>query len=168
MFKFKNKYTKRLLKVIPGGAHTYSRGADTFPENAPPILEKGKGVYTFGTNKQKYLDYGMGLRSVNIGYSEKSINKAAIQAIQKGNNLTRPSVIELKAAELFTSIIRNADMVKFTKNGSTAVTAAVKLSRAYTGKDIVLRCAQHPFFSYDDWFIGSTKVPRGVTSETKN
>ena len=88
----------------------------------------------------------MGLRSVNIGYSEKSINKAAIQAIQKGNNLTRPSVIELKAAELFTSIIRNADMVKFTKNGSTAVTAAVKLSRAYTGKDIVLRCAQHPFF----------------------
>ena len=116
---------------------------------------------------KKYLDYGMGLRSVNIGYSEKSINKAAIQAIQKGNNLTRPSVIELKAAELFTSIIRNADMVKFTKNGSTAVTAAVKLSRAYTGKDIVLRCAQHPFFSYDDWFIGSTKVPRGVTSETK-
>ena len=46
------------------------------------------------------------------------------------------------------------------------MTAAVKLSRAYTGKDIVLRCAQHPF-SYDDWFIGSTKVPRGVTSETK-
>lgn len=167
MLKFKNKYTKRLLKVIPGGAHTYSRGADTFPENAPPILEKGKGVYTFGTNKQKYLDYGMGLRSVNIGYSEKLINKAAIDAIQKGNNLTRPSVIELKAAELFTSIIKNADMVKFTKNGSTAVTAAVKLSRAYTGRDIVLRCAQHPFFSYDDWFIGSTKVPRGVTSETK-
>ena len=87
MFKFKNKYTKRLLKVIPG-VHILQE--QTHSRKCPPILEKGKGVYTFGTNKQKYLDYGMGLRSVNIGYSEKSINKAAIQAIQKGNNLTRP------------------------------------------------------------------------------
>ena len=53
------------------------------------------------------------------------------------------------------------------KNGSTAVTAAVKLARAYTGKKIILRCAEHSFFSFDDWFIGSTKVPRGVTNETK-
>ena len=167
MLKFKNKYTKRLLKVIPGGAHTYSRGADTFPSNAPPILEKGKGVYTYGINGKKFLDYGMGLRSVNVGYAEETINKAALEAIQKGNNLTRPSMIELEAAELFVSIIKNADMVKFTKNGSTAVTAAVKLARAYTGKEIVLRCAQHPFFSYDDWFIGSTNIPKGVTSDSK-
>ena len=56
-------------------------------------------------------------------------------------------------------------MVKFTKNGSTAVTAAVKLARAYTGKDIVLRCAEQPF-SFDDWFIGSTNIPRGITKDT--
>ena len=165
--KFKNKITKKLLKVIPGGSHTYSRGADTFPENAPPILNKGKGIYIFDHNNKKYLDYGMGLRSVNSGYAESSINNAAIDAIKKGNNLTRPSTIELKAAELIVSLIDEADMVKFTKNGSTAVTAAVKLSRAYTGKKIVLRCAEQPFFSFDDWFIGSTNVPRGVTDETK-
>ena len=167
MSKFKNKYTQKLLKVIPGGSHTYSRGADTFPSNAPSILEKGKGVYIFDETGKKYLDYGMGLRSVNIGYAEKSINKAAINAIIKGNNLTRPSLIELKAAELLTSLIKSSDMVKFTKNGSTAVTAAVKLARAYTGKNIVLRCAEQPFFSYDDWFIGSTNIPRGVTDETR-
>ena len=97
----------------------------------------------------------------------KKIDQAAIEGIFKGNNLTRPSLIELKAAELITSLIKSADMVKFTKNGSTAVTAAVKLARAYTGKKIILRCADHPFFSYDDWFIGSTKVPRGVTNETR-
>lgn len=165
--KFKDKITNRLLKVIPGGSHTYSRGADTFPENAPPILERGKGTYIFDPSNKKYLDYGMGLRSVNIGYAEDSINNAAINAIKKGNNLTRPSTIELKAAELFVSLIDEADMVKFTKNGSTAVTAAVKLARAYTGKKIVLRCAEQPFFSFDDWFIGSTKVPRGVTEETR-
>ena len=164
--KFKNKITQRLLKVIPGGSHTYSRGADTFPSNAPPMLDRGKGVYIFDNKGKKYLDYGMGLRSVNIGYAENSINNAAIEAIKKGNNLTRPSNIELNAAELFVSLIDNADMVKFTKNGSTAVTAAVKLARAYTGKKMVLRCAEQPFFSFDDWFIGSTKVPRGIPSET--
>ena len=42
-----NKLTKRLLKVIPGGSHTYSRGADTFPSNAPAILDRGKGVYIY-------------------------------------------------------------------------------------------------------------------------
>ena len=164
--KFKNNITKQLLKVIPGGAHTYSRGADTFPENAPPILEKGKGVYIFDKNNKKYLDYGMGLRAVNIGYAENLINRAAIKAINKGNNLTRPSTIELRAAQLLVSLIEESDMVKFTKNGSTSVTAAVKLARAYTGKKIILRCAEQPFFSFDDWFIGSTNIPRGVTDET--
>ena len=158
----KNKYTKSLLKVIPGGAHTYSRGADQYPFNAPPILSKGKGAYIFDQNNNVYLDYGMGLRSVNIGYSEKEINNAAIKQIYNGNNLTRPSLVELKSANLLTKIIKSADMVKFTKNGSTAVTAAVKLARAYTGKNIVLRCLDHAFFSYDDWFIGSTVVDRGI------
>tara|TARA_B100002051_G_C16735145_1_gene640799 strand:+ start:165 stop:1532 length:1368 start_codon:yes stop_codon:yes gene_type:complete len=165
--KFKNKITKELLTFIPGGAHTYSRGPDTYPSNAPAILEKGKGVYIFDEKGKKYLDYGMCLRAVNIGYAEKSINKAAIDAIIKGNNLTRPSTIELRAAKLLVSLIDNSDMVKFTKNGSTSVTAAVKLARAYTGKKIVLRCAEQPFFSYDDWFIGSTNIPRGVTDETR-
>jgi glutamate-1-semialdehyde 2,1-aminomutase len=53
-------------------------------------------------------------------------------------------------------------MVKFAKNGSTVTTAAVKLARAFTGKKHVALCAQHPFFSYDDWFIGSTLLQRGV------
>ena len=164
--KFQNKFTKKLLSVIPGGAHTYSRGADTFPSNAPAILDRGKAVYVYDEKNIKYLDYGMGLRSINIGYAENSINNAAINAIKKGNNLTRPSLIELEAAQLFISLIGNADMVKFTKNGSTAVTAAVKLARAYTGKKIILRCAEQPFFSFDDWFLGSTNVTRGVTDET--
>ena len=164
--KFINsKYTKALLKVIPGGSHTYSRGADQYPFNAPSILSKGKGAYIFDQNNKIYLDYGMGLRSVNIGYSEKEINNAAIKQINNGNNLTRPSLIELEAANMLTKIIKSADMVKFTKNGSTAVTAAVKLARAYTGKNIVLRCLDHPFFSYDDWFIGSTVVNRGIPKD---
>lgn len=155
-------YQDRLLRLIPGGAHTYSKGFDQFPSNAPQILKRGKGVYVYDENDREFLDYGMGLRSVILGYAHEEVNRAAIEQIEKGNNLTRPSMIELEAAELFVSLIDSADMVKFAKNGSTVTTAAVKLSRAYTGRTMVARCAEHPFFSYDDWFIGSTPITKGI------
>ena len=63
-------YQERLLKVIPGGAHTYSRGFDQYPLNAPQILTRGKGAYIYDSDGNKYLDYGMALRAVNIGYAE--------------------------------------------------------------------------------------------------
>lgn len=155
-------YQDRLLKAIPGGAHTYSRGYDQYPQNAPQILKRGKGAYIYDDKENKLLDYGMSLRAVNIGYANDEINKAAIQQIEYGNNLTRPSMIELEAAELFISLIDSVDMVKFTKNGSTATTAAIKLSRAYTKRTLIARCQDHPFFSYDDWFIGSTPLKKGI------
>ena len=159
-------YQERLLKAIPGGAHTYSRGFDQFPLNAPQILARGKGAYVFDAEGNRYLDYGMALRAVHIGYAEDEIDAAAIRQIQNGNNLTRASLIELEAAELLVDMIDSVDMVKFTKNGSTSVSAAVKLSRAYTGRDMIARCVDHPFFSYDDWFIGSTPLTLGIPQDT--
>lgn len=157
-----SSYQERLLAVIPGGAHTYSRGYDQFPSNAPQILTHGKGCHVFDTHGNRYLDYGMALRAVNIGYAEDEIDAAAYREMRNGNNLTRPSTIELEAAELLVSAIDSVDMVKFTKNGSTAVSAAVKIARAYTYRPLVARCADHPFFSYDDWFIASTPLTRGI------
>ena len=155
-------YKERLLKAIPGGAHTYSRGFDQFPDNAPQILKRGKGAYVYDIDDNKFLDYGMALRAVHLGYANKSVNNAALKQIESGNNLTRATIIELEAAELLIEMIDSIDMVKFTKNGSTATTAAVKLSRAHTGRTMIARCAENPFFSYDDWFIGSTPVTRGI------
>ena len=159
-------YQERLLRSIPGGAHTYSRGYDQFPTNAPEILERGKGVYIYDSKGNEYLDYGMGLRAVNLGYAESEIDEAAIKQIRNGTNLTRPSLIELEAAELLIDLVPSVEMVKFTKNGSTAVSAAVKLARAFTGRELVARCAEQPFFSYDDWFISSTPVTRGIPKQT--
>lgn len=159
-------YQQRLLRAIPGGAHTYSRGFDQYPANAPAILQRGKGAYIYAADGRRFLDYGMALRAVNIGYAEDEINAAALRQIENGNNLTRPSIVELEAAELLIDLIDSVDMVKFTKNGSTSVSAAVKLARAYTSRDLVARCAEHPFFSYDDWFIGSTPLTRGIPADT--
>ena len=145
-------FTERLLKVIPGGAHTYSRGFDQFPANAPQILRNGQGAYTYDEQGNKFLDYGMALRAVHLGYANPDINQA--------------SLIELEAAEILVDLIDSVDMVKFTKNGSTAVSAAIKLARAYTGREMIARCVDHPFFSYDDWFIASTPITRGIPAST--
>jgi glutamate-1-semialdehyde 2,1-aminomutase len=158
-------YSIMINSLIPGGAHTYSRGDDQFPANAPPILNRGEGAWVWDMNGNKYLDYGMALRAVTLGYSYQPVANAAIEEIRKGNNLTRASITELKAAETLTGLIPSANMVKFAKNGSTVTTAAVKLARAYTGKKYIVRCLDHPFFSYDDWFIGDTVLTRGIPGE---
>lgn len=161
-----NNYSERLNKVIPGGAHTYSRGDDQFPQNAPQILSKGKGAYVWDQAGNKYLDYGMALRAVNLGYANAEVDVAAIEQIHLGNNLTRASLIELTAAEKLVELMPSVDMVKFAKNGSSVTSAAVKLARAYTGRKMIARCLNHPFFSYDDWFISNTVIQHGIPQET--
>jgi glutamate-1-semialdehyde 2,1-aminomutase len=162
---FDKELKDKIHSLIPGGAHTYSRGDDQSPISVPAVFEKGKGAYVWDTHGNRYLDYGMGLRAVTIGYAQEEIDKAAIEGIKKGNNMPKASLTELKAAEKILSVFPGMDMVKFAKNGSTVTTAAVKLARAYTGKKLIVRCAEHPFFSYDDWFIGDTIVNRGVPEE---
>lgn len=158
-------YSERLNYVIPGGCHTYSRGDDQYPANAPQIFERGEGAYLYTPEGKAYLDYGMALRSVTLGYANKEVAEAAVAQIYKGNNLTRASMIELEAAELFVRLIPSADMVKFAKNGSNVTTAATKIARAYTGRKYIVRCLDHPFFSFDDWFIGDTPLTRGIPEE---
>lgn len=158
-------YSQRLHAAIPGGAHTYSRGDDQYPANAPQILERGEGAYVYTPEGEKFLDYGMALRAVTLGYAEPTVAAAAIKQIHFGNNLTRPSLIELQAAELMCELFPAVEMVKFAKNGSVVTTAALKVARAYTGRKYVARCLDHPFFSYDDWFIGDTALKRGIPEE---
>lgn len=160
-------YQQKAHQLIPGGAHTYSRGDDQFPINAPAILARGEGCYVWDVDGNRFLDYGMGLRSVTVGYANQRIAEAAIQQIYNGNNLTRASKVEIDAAEAMVNLIPGMDMIKFGKNGSVVTTAATKLARAFTGRKYIARCAQHPFFSYDDWFIGSTVVDSGVPEEIR-
>ena len=153
--------------LIPGGAHTYSKGDDQFPANAPRHLEKGLGCRVWDRNGNEYLDWTMALRAMSLGYGHKAVNEAAIAQIWRGSNFGRPSYIETELAEDLVDLVPSAEMVKFAKNGSTVTTAAVKLARARTGRDKVAICADHPFFSYDDWFIGATAMDAGVPQVIK-
>ncbi|MDH4101511.1 MAG: glutamate-1-semialdehyde 2,1-aminomutase, partial [Nitrospirota bacterium] len=162
------EYRDKAHRYVPAGAHTYSRADDGYPDNAPPVLERGKGAYVWDMDGRRFLDFGMALRAVTVGYDYDRISNAAIEQIRKGNNLTRASKIEVEAAEAICSLIPWVEMVKFAKNGSNVTTAAVKLARAYTGRKYVARCAEHPFFSFDDWFIGDTVMDSGVPDEFKS
>ena len=153
---------ERALRLIPGGAHTYSKGDDQFPENAPALLERGLGCYTWDPDGNRWLDYGMGLRSVILGHAHEPVLAAVRAQLERGSNFTRPSPIEGELAEQLQELIPCAQMSKFTKNGSDATSAAVRLARAYTGRDLVAASKTNPFYSFDDWWIGSTPVSSGI------
>ncbi len=162
------KLQKRFNDLIPGGSHTYAKGDDQYPEFMPAYIVKGKGCRVWDVDGNEYIEYGMGLRSVTLGHAFEPVVKAAYQQMLLGNNYVRPAKIELECAEEFLSIIDNADMVKFCKDGSDATNAAVKLARAHTGRDMVAICGNHPFFSVDDWFIGSTPMSAGIPEVIKS
>ncbi|MGW5311245.1 glutamate-1-semialdehyde 2,1-aminomutase [Nocardia thailandica] len=151
----------RLHDLVPGGAHTYARGADQYPERMAPILSRGAGCRVWDCDGNEYVEYGMGLRSVTLGHAYPPVVEAVTRAIADGVSFSRPTELELAAAEDFLALVPGADMVKFGKNGSDATTAAVRLARAVTGRVTVAVCA-HPFFSTDDWFIGTTAMNAGI------
>jgi glutamate-1-semialdehyde 2,1-aminomutase len=153
---------ERLHLAIPGGAHTYAKGDDQFPEGMAPVIARGAGCHVWDVDGNEYIEYGMGLRAVTLGHAFPAVVDAVRAAAGDGTNFVRPSALELEAAEAFLGLVGDADMVKFTKDGSTANTAAVKLARAVTGRDRVAVCADHPFFSYDDWAMVLTPLRAGI------
>ncbi len=156
----------RAHRAIPGGAHTSAKGDDQFPRHSPAFIARGRGSRVWDTEGRQYIEYALGLRSTTIGHAWPSINAAAAAAMELGNNFNRPSPLEVECAERFLELIPNAEMVKFTKDGSTVMTSAVKLARAWTGRDMVALCRDSPFFSYDDWFIGTTAIASGTLPAT--
>lgn len=159
--------SEKAHRLIPGGCHTYAKGDDQFPSNAPRFLVRGEGCRVWDPDGREYIEYGMGLRAVTLGHAHPEVVAAAYAQMQLGNNFGRPAPIEVECAEVLLEFLPRAQMVKFAKDGSTVNTAALKLARAYTGRPMVAICADHPFFSYNDWFIGTTPMDGGILPEDK-
>ena len=158
----------RLHALVPGGAHTYAKGDDQYPEGLTPIIARGQGSHVWDVDGNEYIEYGSGLRAVTLGHGEPRVVAAAYRAMQDGLGFVRPSTYEINGAEALLDLIDAAEMVKFAKNGSDVTTAAVKLARAVTGRDLVAICDDQPFLSTDDWFIGRSAMPAGVPQVTRD
>lgn len=166
-FDKSNTMREKAHRLIPGGCHTYSKGDDQYPENSPGFIIRGKGCHVWDVDGNKFIEYGMGLRAVTLGHAYPSVVEAAYRQMLLGNNYTRPSALEAECAETLLRIIEAGEQVKFAKDGSTVTSAAVKLARAATGRDMIGICADHPFYSYNDWFIASTEMSAGVSEAAK-
>jgi glutamate-1-semialdehyde 2,1-aminomutase len=162
VFHNSNALRLRAHTAVPGGAHTYAKGDDQFPVESPGFIARGQGCRVWDVDGNQFIEYGSGLRSVTLGHAFAPVVEAVRGQLEYGTNFARPAPIEVEAAEQFLSLIGGAQMVKFAKNGSDATTAAVRLARAYTGRELVAICQDHPFFSVDDWFIGSTDMHAGI------
>lgn len=168
MANLNKKFGELANRLIPGGAHTYSKGDDQFPSNAPRIIDRGLGCTLWDIDGNEFTDFAMSLGSTILGHAYEPVLEAVRKELSKGVNFCRPSVIEGQLAELLVDIIPSAEMVKFGKNGSDAVTAAVKLARAYTNRKFIARCSADAFNAIHDWFIGSTVLTRGVPEDVQS
>lgn len=159
---------RRAAALIPGGSHTYAKGADQYPLQSPAFIVSGSGCRVTDVDGNSYIEYGMGNRAVGLGHAYRPVVEAVAAELARGCNFTRPAAIEVEAADAFLGMVPGAEMVKFSKDGSDATSGAVKLARAYTGRDKIAICGDHPFFSVDDWFIGSTAMSAGIPQAIKD
>lgn len=167
-FKVSDEYRNKIHDLIPGGCHTYSKGDDQFPILSPAAIVRGKGSHLWDVDGNEYLDCSMGLTSVSLGHAYEPVLKAVREELENGVNFQRPAALEKLMAETFLDLVPGHDMIKFSKNGSIVTTAAVKLARAKTGRKLIAFPGDHPFYSYDDWFIGKTACNKGVPDEISN
>ncbi|MBG0831560.1 aminotransferase class III-fold pyridoxal phosphate-dependent enzyme [Planomonospora sp. ID67723] len=156
----------RLRDLVPGGAHAYSKAPSQWPATAPPLLERGSGAWVWDVDGHRYIDWFAGLTCVPLGHAHPAVTAAVAAALRSGSAFQLPAAAELAAAETFLATVAvGDDMVKFAKNGSDVVDAALKLARYATGRTLVAKCAEHPFFSTGDWFIGTTAARGGTLPE---
>jgi glutamate-1-semialdehyde 2,1-aminomutase len=166
-FAASTAHTAAARQVIPGGAHTYARGDDQYPEGMAPVIERGAGSRVWDIDGNEFVEFGSGLRANTLGHGFEPVVQAVQRHLADGVGFVRPHRLEREAAERLIDLIPSAEMVKFGVNGSDATSAAVKLARAYTGRDMVAVCRQHPFFSTDDWFIVTTPMSAGIPESVR-
>lgn len=167
MDKYKNsvELLKKARELTPLGAQTYSRSFRYYGEGyGPSFIDRGKGCRVWDIDGNEYIDFVCALGPITIGYNDERVNEAIIKQLEKGIIFSQPSPISIELAEKLVEIIPCAEMVRFVKNGSDATEAAVRLARAYTGKDIIVVCGYH---GMHDWYIGSTANHRGIPEQIR-
>lgn len=165
-FSKSNQLHKRALKSIPLATQTFSKSNLQWPLGASPMfIKKGKGCNIYDVDNNKYIDYLLALMPIILGYGDTDVNNAVKKQMRDGIVFSMSHPIELELAEKLIEIIPYAEMVRFGKNGSDALSAAIRLARAYTKKDNILVSGYH---GWHDWYIGSTTRDLGVPSAVKN
>src|SRR3569833_127825 len=150
----------RAERTIPLGSQTFSKSRTQYPFGVSPyFIKRAKGSHVWDVDGNEYVDMINGLAANTLGYSDPDIDAAVKAQLQEGVVISLPQPIEMEVAEKICEMVPCAEMVRCGKNGSDATSGAVRLARAYTGRDRVAVCGYH---GWQDWYIGSTARNRCV------
>lgn len=165
-FTKSNEYYDNASKNIPLASQTFSKSIYHYPKGASPLfIKKGKGCHVWDIDDNQYIDFVGALLSISLGYQDSDVDNAVIHQMKNGVNFSLPTQLENELAERLIENIPCAQMVRFGKNGSDVTSAAIRLARAYTGREKVVVCGYH---GWQDWYIGSTTRDLGVPKCVKN
>lgn len=159
-FAKSGEHLTRAELTIPLGSQTFSKSRVQYPVGISPLYaNKAKGSYLWDIDGNRFIDLVSALASVTLGYGDRLLNRDVSRQLKKAVSMSLPGILEAEVSELLVGMIPSAEMVRFGKNGSDATAAAIRLARAYTGRDQVVVCGYH---GWQDWYIGSTTRNKGV------
>lgn len=148
--------------TIPGFTSTGSKRPEAlfgWPTARPARMARAEGCRLWDEDGQEYLDLGMALGAVALGYGHPAVVAAVQQAARDGVVGTLPPVLEHRVAERLTQVLPGVEAVRFFKTGAEAVAAAVRVARVVTGRDRVITCGYHGWL---DWCQDTPGVPAAV------
>ena len=155
----------RAEAVIPLGSQTFSKSRTAVPLGVSPLfIERAQGSRVWDIDGNEYIDFVNGLLAISLGYNDPDVDAAVLAQMRSGVTFSLPHPIEAEVAELIVAAVPCAELVRYGKNGSDATAGAVRVARAYTGRDRVAVCGYH---GWQDWYIGSTARDLGVPTATK-
>lgn len=151
---------ERAEKRIPLASQTFSKSRIQYPAHASPLfITHGSGGRCWDVDGNEYVDLVNGLLSNVLGYHDPDVDAAVREQLDQGITFSLASPLENEVAEILTRVVPCAQMVRFGKNGTDGTSAAVRLARAFTGRDRLLLCGYH---GWQDWYIGATTRNGGV------
>jgi glutamate-1-semialdehyde aminotransferase len=155
-----DQYYERALGLIPAVTQTLAKGPGQYVRGvAPKYLKRGHGSHVWDVDGNEYIDYNMAIGPLSLGYCYGRVDDAIRTQLQDGITFSMMHPLEVEVAEMIRAIVPNADMVRYSKTGADATTAAVRLARAFTGRSKVLCCGYH---GWHDWYISVTDRNRGI------
>lgn len=160
-----DKLYQRALGLIPAFTQTLAKGPGQYIKGiAPKYITSGKGSHVWDADCNEFIDYNMGIGPVSLGYCYDRVDNAIIEQLKQGITFSMMHPLEVELAELIREVVPNAESVRFSKTGADVTSAAVRLARAYTGKDKVLCCGYH---GWHDWYISVTDRNAGIPGPVK-
>lgn len=151
---------QRSLGLIPSNTQTLAKGPTQYVNGmAPKYLVKGKGSHVWDVDGNEYIDYNMGIGPLSLGYAYPRVDEAVKKQLADGITFSLVHPLEVEVAEIIRDIIPNAEMVRYSKTGADVTSAAVRLARAYTGKNKILCCGYH---GWHDWYVSVTARNHGI------